>query len=236
MLVLVFDNGSTDGTQLILNELAKDDERLQVDLAHKNIGTTVSRNSLFHKLPDDVDYVCVLDSDTVVNRAAMDTLMEALATHPSVGVVGPTMANSAGVRQLSGRNLPSLGIKLGKVCLIPSVRRRAEEREVPAESHKDGLKDVGYLLSACWLMPRRVLNDVGMLDENIFYAPEDVDWCVRARARGWRVCYCPEAHIIHEYQRLSRKRFVSKINWEHLKGLAYYFRKHGYLFDASKAK
>lgn len=84
-------------------------------------------------------------------------------------------------------------------------------------------------------MRRDVLDEVGLLDERIFYAPEDVDYCIRVRRTGFRVVRCFGATITHEYQRISKKRLLSKTNLEHVRGLAYFFRKHGYLFDARKA-
>lgn len=107
--------------------------------------------------------------------------------------------------------------------------------EQPSAVIVDGVQDVGYLLSACWMMRRNVLEEVGLLDERIFYAPEDVDYCVRVHRAGFRVAWYHDVEIIHEYQRLSKRKLVSKMNWEHVKGLVYFFRKYGYLFDAGKA-
>ena len=45
--------------------------------------------------------------------------------------------------------------------------------------HTDGLCPVGYLMSACWMMRPTLFDEVGLLDENIFYAPEDVEFCIR---------------------------------------------------------
>ncbi len=233
--VLVFENGSTDNTPHILAQLEQEDPRVIVVRSEQNVGTTVSRNTLIRLVPPEFDYVCVLDSDTVVNREALDTLVCALERHPEVGVVGPAMANANGELQLSGRNLPTVGIKLGKVCPLSGVREQAAQAEIPNTPVEDGLQDVGYLLSACWLVPRHVFDVVGLLDERIFYAPEDVDWCLRARLAGYRVCHCPDARIIHDYQRISRKRLVSRTNLSHLAGLAHYFSKHRYLWDTSKA-
>lgn len=229
--VWVVDNGSIDGTPEILERIAEVDGRLHVIREGENLGTTVSRNEALRCVAPDTDYVCVLDSDTVVNQAAFERLV-AVLVDGTIGVVGPTMANSEGQVQLSGRALPTLGIKLRKACSIGGASKKAADAEVPSAPVKGGLQDVGYLLSACWLMPYGSLETVGLLDEKIFYAPEDVDWCLRCHKAGLRVVRCHDARIVHEYQRLSRKRIFSKINVEHVKGLAHYFMKHRYLFNA----
>ena len=221
----VVDNGSSDSTPQILSGLASRDSRLHVISEPENLGTTVSRNKALRSIEPDTDYVCVLDSDTFVNQDAFDEMAAALVADPSIGVIGPTMANSAGEEQLSGRNLPTVSLKLRKACPFGSVAERAAAEEIPSTPVVDGLQDVGYLLSACWLMPRLSLDAVGLLDEKIFYAPEDVDWCVRCHDTGLRVVRCYRARIVHEYQRLSHKKVISMINIEHSKGLMYYFIK-----------
>lgn len=229
--VWVVDNGSKDDTPLLLSAIAKEDYRLHVITEDKNLGTTVSRNEALAQVALDTDYVCVLDSDTVVNQSAFEVLASALADE-TIGVVGPTMTDSAGEVQFSGRALPTLGIKLGKACPFGDASKRAVEVEKPHTPIENGLQDVGYLLSACWFMPFLTLRSVGLLDERIFYAPEDVDWCLRCHKTGLRVIRCHDAQIVHEYQRLSHKKLLSKTNFEHVKGLIYYFWKHRYLLHA----
>lgn len=237
--VWVVDNGSSDSTSQILSGLASRDSRLHVISEAENLGTTVSRNKALRSIEPDTDYVCVLDSDTIVNQSAFDEMAAALVSDSSIGVIGPTMANSAGEEQLSGRNLPTVSLKLRKACPFGSVAERAAAEEIPSTPIVDGLQDVGYLLSACWLIPRESLDSVGLLDEKIFYAPEDVEWCHRCHDAGLRVSLCRRARIIHEYQRVSHKRLVSKMNLEHIRGLVYYFRKVRFAtlppFDASAA-
>lgn len=230
--VHVVDNGSSDGTLAILRRFGAEDGRMRIRELGSNLGTTVSRNMALREVSSEATHVCVLDSDTVVNREAFERMLRAFESDCDIGVVGPTMASSSGEVQLSGRTLPSVGLKLQKACPFGGVAARASARERPSTPVVDGLQDVGYLLSACWLMPVSSIERVGLLDEAIFYAPEDVDWCLRCHVAGLRVCFCPEAHITHEYQRLSHKRLISKTNLEHLKGLFHYFRKHGYLFRA----
>lgn len=234
-LLLVVDNGSTDKTSAILQQYEVDHSEIICTFLPENFGTTISRNLALKNLPSDANYVCILDSDTVINDQALATMIQILEQNPDIGIVGPTMMNSAGATQLSGRNLPSLGIKLRKAAPLKGLQDEGAQMEVPNTPVVQDMQDVPYLLSACWLMPVSTIDAVGFLDENIFYAPEDVDYCLRVWQAGLRVVRCWNAQIIHEYQRLSHKKLFSKTNKEHLKGLVYYFKKHHYLFDSSKA-
>lgn len=232
-LVMVVDNGSCDGTVAAIRALG--DSRIRLYRQEANLGTTRSRNIALRDLSDTTDYVCILDSDTEVNDGAIARLLDILKADAAVGIAGPRMRDAAGNVQLSGRNLPSLGIKLRKACPISSIQEKGACKEVPQSEIIEGVQRVEYLLSACWVMRREVLRRVGLLDERIFYAPEDVDYCVRVQRAGYDCVVCHDVEIVHDYQRLSKRKLVSKMNYEHLKGLAYYFKKYGYLFDAAKA-
>ena len=53
---------------------------------------------------------------------------------------------------------------------------------------------------------------------------------------SYQVAFCPRARIIHEWQRISKRKLISRMNWEHIKGLCYMFRKHNYFFSTKKLK
>lgn len=236
LMVYVIDNGSRDDTVKIIRGVSQEDCRVELITLETNEGTTKPRNLALKRIPTTTDYVCVLDSDTEVNVTAFQKLTDKLVkdTGESIGIIGPHMHNRKGEWQLSGRNLSTLGIKLRKACPIGSVKQRGAQMEIPQTPVIDHLQDVGYLLSACWFMPYSTIKKVGLLDEHIFYAPEDVDYCVRVHQAGLRVVFCDSAEIMHDYQRLSHKKLISKTNIKHISGLIYYFRKHGYLFNDKK--
>ena len=198
-------------------------------LLASNSGTTVSRNLGLKKACKDSQYICVLDSDTIVNESAMTQLLEILSTDPTIGIVGPVLQGMDASIQNSGRAIPTLSLKLLKV--LPSKKLR--EREIRKEQipKKQDVTNVGYLMSACWVMPASLIQEIGFLDENIFYAPEDVEYCMRTWRYGYRVCYVKNASIIHVWQRLSRKKVFSKHNWEHVKGLLYLFHRYHCYFN-----
>lgn len=237
--VIVVDNGSTDGTEAEIKKAVSTHQSsftCDIHKLDKNYGTTSSRNKGIKALLDDsdIEYICALDSDTVVNTSAMLTLIDVLENDPNCAIVGPRMKDKKGVYQRSGRNIPTLTEKLFKVLPIKSLGEKGQAMEASVQVDGSGTVEVGYLLSACWMMKKGIFKEVGLLDEKIFYAPEDVEFCIRCHKAGYSIKYCRDAEIIHEWQRLSRKKLFSKHNYEHLKGLAYMFGKHGYLFKTDK--
>jgi GT2 family glycosyltransferase len=74
----------------------------------------------------------------------------------------------------------------------------------------DGRYDRGGYVDACggfaWLARREVLEALNGLDERFNpYGWEDVDFCLRAAAHGWRVRYVPEAIVYHGGGKVGRK-------------------------------
>lgn len=241
--VIAVDNGSTDESGKILRQIQHElqetrEGSLEIITLGRNCGTTAPRNMGLRALGDfPPDYFCILDSDTVVNEEAFITLVDEMERHREYGLIGPRMVSKNGSVQSSARCFPTLTEKACKAIPLPWFQAKGEamERRMPGDEGAESLP-VDYLQSACWLMRPELLERAGYLDEHIFYAPEDAEYCVRVWKSGYQVAYCPKAVIVHEWQRLSRKKYFSRLNWEHIKGLAYMFRKHHYLFQTGKLR
>lgn len=220
--IFIVDNGSTDETVNILNK--SKNERIHIELLAENLGTTKSRNIAFKKISNDFSYVCVLDSDTIVNEETFKYLIEILENDRKIGIIGPELKDSKGKKQNSGRVIPTPKEKFLKVLPFKIFQEKGERLEKINSSKK--IYEVGYLMSACWLIPYNVLKNVGMLDEKIFYAPEDAEYCLRMWLNDYKIVFTNKVSIIHEWQRISRKKIISKINFEHIKGLIYFWKKY----------
>jgi len=73
---------------------------------------------------------------------------------------------------------------------------------------------------------RTILDEVGYLDEKIFYGPEDADFCLRIHRKGYKIVCLPNYSIIHHYNRISTRKMFSRLAFLHLKGLLYFYFKH----------
>ena len=133
-----------------------------------------------------------------------------------------------GERQRTARAFPTI---------LTKIRRRAPARlraVLPNDDVSDGEQavNVGYVIGACQAIRRRALDTVGLLDERIFYGPEDVDLCLRMWKAGWRVVWDPRHVVVHHEQRLTKRRLVSRLTLRHAWGLGYFFLKHRYFLHA----
>lgn len=226
--ILVLDNGSTDGTVELLQRAARDyAAKLRVFYEPQNLGTTRSRNILLRAARGE--YVCIMDSDVEVFPGVIDTLLVQLQKLDGAGMVVPRIRYPSGNWQKSFDGFPTLANKINRFARLRTI----EQRE-GGELGGSGLAPfrIDYAISAFWLMRRSLFERVGLLDEKIFYAPEDADFCLRVWKAGFSIWYVPEVEVIHHTQEISRGFKLNRAKWNHIVGLAYYFLKHRYLLRA----
>ena len=225
--IIVIDNGSRDRTCAIVRETRPDAQLL---CNPDNRGVAPARNQGIRLAQGE--YVLILDDDTVVRPGALDCLIRYMGEYPEAGLCGPKLIGADGELQLSCRRFPTLVDKLAR--RLPSIlgQEISRKAEMADWDHRT-IREVDYVIGACQVIRRRALQEVGLLDERIFYGPEDVDMCLRLQQAGWRVVYNPDAVVVHEERRISRS-LGSGLVWKHICGLGYYFWKHGYLLSRKR--
>ena len=231
--ILIIDGGSQDNTLNILKKLCCKYQKINVIKLDRNMGTTISRNIGIRKSMGK--YIFILDSDTEIKEGTISTLVDTLNKKDNIGIVAPRLFYSDGSIQPSCKKFPTIKTKIYKYIPFNISRKIAEKDELYDKICEKGYKqitEVDYCISAAWMVNREAINDIGLFDENIFYAPEDVDYCLRMWLKGWKVIYNPLASVVHHTQRKSYKD--PKIAWEHLKGLFYFFQKYNYWLNREK--
>ena len=76
-----------------------------------------------------------------------------------------------------------------------SIRLQAEQTD--AALHETPMQ-VDFITACCILLRRQVIEQIGLLDPRFFIYYEETDWCMRARAQGWRILYVPCARLWHK--------------------------------------
>lgn len=186
--VIIVDNGSTDGTQIMLCEMFSEVQLLQ----HKvNVG--LSRASNCGIAASRGRYVLLLNDDTVVDGSSLESMIDFLTTHPDAAAVGGRLLNPDGSLQAGYNYFPSLTEEF----LIATRIGNMLQTGYPLREGNGEVRPVDWLGSACLLLRRDALSEVGLLNEEYFIYGDEVDLQYRLRYAGWRVYYLPFSSTIH---------------------------------------
>jgi GT2 family glycosyltransferase len=152
-----------------------------------NVGARLSRGRWLLVLNPDL-VVCPNFIDRICTTAT--TADEESEEERQIGVIGFQLRNRDGTQQLSTGLFPTLGRML--LGLLRPRPRRKYQRLNPQKR-----QEVHWVTGSCLLARRACLRQLGGFDEEFFLYYEDVDFCRRAREKGWSVCYEPAVQAVH---------------------------------------
>jgi len=212
--VVVVDNGSTDGSQEMLRAVFP-----QVKLIEngRNVGLGRASNQGIEATAGR--YVLLLNNDTIVNGASLDALVEFMDRTPDAAVAGGRLLNGDGSFQAGHCRFSSLAEEL----LIATGIGNLQFRSNPFQLDSDRIREVDWVGSACCIVRRSALDQVGLLDEEYFIYGDEEDLQYRMKRAGWKVYYLPEVTTIHfggrSMDRWRRRKMVYR-------GKMLFFRKN----------
>ena len=155
-------------------------------------------------------YCMLLDDDTFIQEGSIAHTCKYIQDNPKIGIIGPRILFPTGTLQESARPFPSLLGYIYRPKLLPLAQ--------PTQ--------VDWVIGACQIFSKKLLTEIGYLDEQFFYGYEDIDWCKRAHKHGLATYYYPTYTVVHDYARSSRRKPISKLALEHGKSILRYFKKH----------
>jgi hypothetical protein len=138
------------------------------------------------------EFLLLLDAGTAVLHADWLDALLAQALRPDVGAVGARLVG------LDGR-IVHAGYALG-VGGFATPRHRGAALDAPGLNGRLQFEHgVAALSGACLLTRVDTVERLGGFDDKNFPAHfADVDFCLRARAAGWRCVWTPHATLLHE--------------------------------------
>ena len=218
--VFVVDNASVDGsTEMVRKKFP------QVKLIEnrQNLGFSKANNQALRKSKGR--YFLLLNSDVIVLCDTLKKMVEFMDEHKKAGIAGCRLLNPDGTSQASYGDFHSIAkVLIGK--LIPTnftekwLGRYMQSHRISREA-----REVDWVTGAFLIARREAIDEVGMLDENIFMYFEDDDWCYRMRKRGWKVYFVSQAQAVHLFGK-SIQRVRHRISVESVVSKYYFYRKH----------
>ena len=195
--ILVVDNASSDGTVGLLDEMSERHRDLRVVRLGTNRGFPAAANIGLSE--SSGVHLVLLNNDTVVPRGWATALVRHLSSDPKLGLVGPVtnaIANEARV-EVGYRDLAAMP------AWAADWMRKHDGETFP----------ISMLAFFCVALRRRLLEDVGLLDERFGIGLfEDGDYNRRVRERGWDVRCARDAFVHHwqmaSFRRLGREEYL----------------------------
>jgi GT2 family glycosyltransferase len=178
--IIVVDNGSTDGSVTLIK-----DAYPQVKLVPLTTNRGFTGGNIEGLRHAKGKYVALVNNDAVLPPHWLQAMVDALESDEAIGfcssrivIAGTTLIDSAG----DAFTTAFAGTKIGE---LHDMKEFNERRYVPGAC------------AAAVIYKRRMLDDIGFLDDDFFLNHEDTDLNLRAWLAGWKCLFIPEATVEH---------------------------------------
>ncbi len=187
--IIVVDNASRDDSMQILRERYGTDPKIETILLDDNYGFSYANNVGIRRAGEwEADHILLLNNDTEAESDLFTRLMDCAARHSDCMIV-PKICYS------DHRNVIwSAG---GEVShWIKKIRHIGLDQEDRGQYDEE--RQIGFATGCCLLLPRRVIERAGTLDERFFLYYEDTEYSFRLQKLGIKIYYCPAARLYHK--------------------------------------
>jgi GT2 family glycosyltransferase len=189
--VIVVDNGSTDGSKLLLQSCYS-----QIRTIYLSHNTGFSHAVNVGIKAAHTPFVILLNNDTIVRPGFVLHLTEAIESNPKAFSVGAQM-----LRMDDPQRIDNAG---DMYCALGWAFARGKDH--PAAAYQTSAQ----VFSACAgaaIYRCKVFQHIGYFDERFFAYFEDVDIGYRARTYGYQNLYEPRAQVLHAGSAASGSRY-----------------------------
>jgi GT2 family glycosyltransferase len=207
--VWVVDNHSSDATVRMVERLFPE---VNLIVNAGNPGFSIANNQAISL--SSGDYVLLLNPDTLVSETTFVSCIEYMEAHADVGALGVRMIDGSGqYLPESKRGFPSPWVSFCKTTGLSHLFPKSKlfGRYYLGHLSADVVQSVDVLTGAFMFMRRRVLDEVGFLDEAFFMYGEDIDLSYRIQRAGFRNVYLPGPAILHYKGESTRKGSLNYI-------------------------
>lgn len=183
MTIILVDNGSEPEEVQKLREISG------ITLIENpvNLGFTGGNNvGIKHAYVQAFDFIMMLNNDTTVEPDFLEPLVAAF--NHSVGAVQPKICSMHETDIIW-----SAGGKLNQWIGLP----RTIGEGLSDNGDYDSTAELDWITGCALMFSRRMIEEVGYLDDDFFILFEDANWSLRCRSKGYILNYIPTSKIYH---------------------------------------
>ena len=221
--IFVVDNNSVDDSVEMVKERFPD---VHLIANTHNPGFSAANNQAIHLATGE--YILLLNPDTVLEEDTLEKTITFMDDHPNAGGLGVKMIDGAGnFLPESKRGLPTPFVAFSKAFGLSKLFPTSEtfNRYHLGYLDKDQTHEIEILAGAFMLMRKKVLDEVGLLDETFFMYGEDIDLSYRILKGGYKNYYFADTTIIHYKGESTKKGSLSYVRTFY-KAMIIFSKKH----------
>jgi GT2 family glycosyltransferase len=212
--LLLVDNASDDGS---IEKLTQEFPFIKILVLEKNCGVSGGYNAgIKFAVSKGADYIVLSNNDIVFAEDFLRELIFLVNENNKVGIAVPKTFNYFDRSRLAGiggrwRRFP------------PSVKMIGVNTQASKNFNTE--LELEYAISACFLVTKELINDIGYFDPGYYFYNDDWDFSIRARKAGFTIKLKPTAHIWHKVSISTQKSEKKEIWWNYFGRSTYRFYK-----------
>lgn len=187
--VSVIDNDSNDNSVSYLQDWHPE---VQIIELSKNYGFAEGYNRGMCEI--DAKFTVILNSDVQVSTNWLDPILNAMEADESIAIAQPKILSLENKDQFeyagaAGGFLDSLG--------YPYCRGRIFDTLEQDNGQYDSNMDIDWASGAAMVVRTSIFKNLGGFDRDYFAHMEEIDFCIRTRAAGYKIKVIPESIVYH---------------------------------------
>lgn len=218
--LVVFDNGSTDGSQDAAADEWGECTWFSLVRSPENLGFAAGAN----KAIDDIqaELIVLANSDTVFLPGSLEVLIDTAENGPDYGITGPKLLWPDGTLQRSMRDFPFPWSLIREN--LPFLRRFSAVHDA-----HDTPRAVDWIVGAVMVFRRKLFLQAGGFDRDFFFYHEETELQFRLKELGYPTFFTPIAQVIHVEGASARQKFGKVTYTKYIQAKIKFLRKHGYM-------
>lgn len=225
--IILVDNASKDDSISKIKEWLNHHQykdKVEIIINSENLGFSKANNIGIKKATGE--YILLLNSDTYIIEDCLEKCMSYIENNKYIGALGcKVILPNGALDHACKRGFPTPKASLYYFLKLHKINPVKYGAYDALHLGEDEVGEVDVLMGAFMLMPRTVLDEIGLLDERFFMYGEDIDLCYRIKEADYQIIYYPKASIIH-YKGGSSKKKRTKIIYNFHNAMWLFYKKH----------
>jgi GT2 family glycosyltransferase len=136
------------------------------------------------------EYLFIVNNDTEFTPGLLEGLLEIFRSHPDAGMASPKFHYFFSKGTIEYAGYKHVNIFTGRNGMIGCKEQDHGQYNTAGQTN--------YVHGGAMMVPRRIIQEVGLMPEQFFLYYEEFDWSEQIKRKGYNIYYQPASLIYHK--------------------------------------